>query len=103
MSAIFVFVFTSLLLTRKSMKLRICLRFVTEDISVWTAMFCSLPVLLALAVSIRKLSISNHYETNQHVMVRQQRSEVQMRQLIIGTPVIRKHYLTGFINSAKDE
>lgn len=36
-------------------------------------------------------------------MVRQLRIEVQMRQLIIETPVIRIHYLTGFINSVVDE
>lgn len=56
-------------------------------------------MLLALAVHIRKLSISNHCEANRLVIVRQQRSEVQMRKLIIGTPVIRMHYLTWFINS----
>lgn len=36
-------------------------------------------------------------------MLRQQRGEVQMRQMIIGMPVIRIHYLTVFINSAVDE
>lgn len=76
---------------------------VIEDISVLTALFHSLPMLLALAVNNRKLSISNHCETNHLVMVRRLRSEVQMRQLIIGTPVIRINYLTGFINSVVDE
>lgn len=76
---------------------------ITEDISVLTALFRSLPMLLALAVNIRKLSILNHCETNHLVMVRQRRSEVHMRQLIIGTAVIRIHYLTGFINSVVDE
>lgn len=74
-----------------------------EDISVLTALFHSLPMLLALAVNIRKLSISNHCETNHLVMVRQRRSEVQMRQLIIGTPVIRIHNLTGCINGVLDQ
>lgn len=58
-----------------------------------------MPVPLALAVHIRKLSISYRCETNHLVMVRQRRSEVQMRQLIMRAPVIRIHYLTGFINS----
>lgn len=73
-----------------------------EDVSVRADLFRRLPMLLGLAVNIRKLSILNHCEKNHPVMVRQQRSEVQMRQLIIGIPVIRIHYLTGFINSVID-